>query len=277
MSGEINRQLENYIEMLPVMRQLFPQDVFLTVMDAKGVIVGYSIPEGEKPIKRIGEVFHDSTGVLSEVLRTGKSKHNCLPEDVMGEAFEGELVPLKDDGKVVGCLACTYSVSVRREMEAITTKFQESVASIQGSLTQLMNGIENLCKLLSDMDQLTNSVENDVHNAVNVVNNINGNASRSNILALNASIEAARSGEFGRGFSVVATEMGKLANDSGKSASEIKDTLTTIMDHLTTIISSIKDASGFANDYRGNIGAIQKVLEDTVVLAGELEEDIKRG
>lgn len=276
MNGEINKQLENYIEMLPVMRQLFPQDVFLTVLDAKGVIVGYSIPEGEKPIMRIGEVLRDSTGALSEVLRTGKPKHNCLPEEVMGEAFEGELVPLMEDGRVVGCLTCTYSVRMKQEMATITTKFQESVGSIQDSLNKLMGGIENLCTLLSDMGQLTNSVESDVHNAVNVVNIINANASRSNILALNASIEAARSGEYGRGFSVVATEMGKLAKDSGSSASEIKDTLTTIMNHLTSIISSIKDASGFADDYRGSIGAIQGILEDTVVLASELEEDIKR-
>lgn len=276
MNGEMNKLLENYIEMLPVMRQLFPQDVFLTVLDAKGVIVGYSIPEDQKPIMRIGETFRDSTGALAEVLKTGKPKHNYLPEEVMGEAFEGELVPLKEDGRIVGCLTCTYSVKVKKEMAEITTKFQESVGSIQNSLKDLMGGIENLCTLLSDMGQLTNSVESDVHNAVNVVNIINGNASRSNILALNASIEAARSGEFGRGFSVVATEMGKLAKDSGNSASEIKDTLSTIMNHLTTIISSLKDASGFADDYRGSIGSIQEILENTVVLANELEEDIKR-
>ena len=276
MSSENNKLLENYIQALPVIRQLFPQDVFLTVLDAKGVIVGYSIPEDQKPIMRIGETLRDSTGALSEVLRTGKSKHNYLPAEVMGEAFEGELVPIMDDGRVVGCVTCTYSVKLKAEMAAITTKFQESVSSIQDSLKKLMGGIESLCTLLSDMGQLTNSVESDVHNAVNVVNIINANASRSNILALNASIEAARSGEFGRGFSVVATEMGKLAKDSGASASEIKDTLSTIMSHLTTIISSIKDASGFADDYRGSIGAIQEILENTVILAGELEEDIKR-
>lgn len=276
MYDEMNEKLKMYADELPVIRQLFPKDIYLTVMDAKGIIRGYSIPEGKRPIMNIGDTFQDPSGALSEVLRTGRTKHNCLPPEVMGEGFEGDLVPIKDGGSVVGCIICTYSVDVKEEMAEIATQFQESVSSIQGSLQELMSGIENLFKLLSDMDALTTSVENDVHNAVSVVNNINGNASRSNILALNASIEAARSGEFGRGFAVVATEMGKLANDSGRSASEIKDTLSTIMEHLTTIISSIKDASGFANDYRGNISSIQEILENTVVLAGKLEEDINR-
>ncbi|MCH5275709.1 MAG: hypothetical protein J1E65_07700 [Lachnospiraceae bacterium] len=276
MNEEMNSQLKGYLDALPVIKQLFSHDVYLTLMDERGVIQGYSIPDGTKPQLSVGENFHDPSGALSEVLRTGMSKHNYLPKEVMGEAFEGQLVPIKDGGSVVGALVCTYSVGVKEEMAKITAQFQESVSSIQVSLQELMGGIESLFQLLSDMDQLANGVESDVQNTVKVVNKINDNASHSNILALNASIEAARSGEHGRGFAVVATEMGKLAKDSGQSASEIKTTLSTIKEHLTSIMDSIKDASGFANEYRGNISAIQEVLADTVVLAGELEEDIKR-
>ncbi len=269
-----NEKLQEMVESLPLIRQLFSHDVYLMVMDANSVLMGYSIPEGEKPILSVGDVFHDTTGALPEVLRTGRTRHNYLPDEVMGEAFEGELVPITNNGSVIGCIICTYSAKVKQHMTAITANFQSSVNDIQDSLKNLIGGIENLFKLLADMDEITTSVESDVHNAVEVVNKINGNASRSNILALNASIEAARSGEYGRGFAVVATEMGKLANDSGKSASEIKATLNIIMEHLASIISSIKDASQFTKDYRGNIGEIQKILDETIILAGELEKDI---
>ena len=111
--------------------------------------------------------------------------------------------------------------------------------------------------MLSDMNQITLDVEQDVNEAADVVNKISSNASRSNILALNASIEAARSGEAGRGFSVVATQMGKLAKDSGNSATEIKTTLSAIVSHLD------------------NISSIRTVLEQTVSIANELENDVK--
>lgn len=276
MNEQINKQLETLIDALPVIKQMFANEVYLTVMDSDGVVRGYSIPDGKKPYMSIGETFNDPTGVLGQVLRTGKTMHNCLPKEVMGESFEGELVPVKDGGSIVGCVACTYSVNVREHMTAITEKFQESVGNIQGSLQQLLGGIENMYSLLENIDKIANNVESDVHNAVEVVNKINGNASRSNILALNASIEAARSGEHGRGFAVVAGEMGKLANDSGKSSAEIRDTLNNMMEHLNVIISSIKDVDTLAKGYRGNIGSIQEVLGETIVLAEQLQEDINK-
>lgn len=276
MSEQMNEQVEKIVDVLPVMKQMFPKETYISVIDANGVLRGYVLPDGERPILSVGDVFKDPSGAIDEVLRTGRAKHNFLPQEAMGEAFEGELIPIMDGRNVVGCVACTYSRGVGGEVKKLTTKFQESVGNIQKSLQELLVGIEGLVNLLSDMNEVSSSVESDVHNAVDVVNKIDNNASRSNILALNASIEAARSGEYGRGFAVVAKEMGKLAGDSGNSATEIKATLNTIMKHMTTIVSSIKDADEFAKEYSGNISEIQGILKETIELADGLEADKKR-
>lgn len=272
----LNEKLEHVVEALPLIQQLYDHDVFIVVLDENEVIQGFCIPDGVPPKMRVGDRFSDPTGALQEVLRSGGKRHNRLPKEVMGEVFEGELVPVKDGGKVVGAVVCTYSVDIKEQMAQITAKFQQSVNTIDSSIQAVLGGFEKLFQMLTDMNAMTNSVEGDVHNAVEVVNQISGNASRSNILALNASIEAARSGEYGRGFAVVATEMGKLANDSGKSATQIKDTLNTITQHLVEIIDSIKDANNVAKEHLENVGEIQKTLQDTIALAGELEEDIHK-
>ena len=129
--------------------------------------------------------------------------------------------------------------------------------------------------MLTDMKKMTSDVEQDVNKAADVVNKISSNASHSNILALNASIEAARSGEAGRGFAVVASEMGKLAKDSGSSAVEIKNTLSVITNHLKVIADSIKEAHNVTESYTNNISSIKNVLQQTITVADELEQDIK--
>ncbi len=272
----MNARLEQLIDCLPVIRDLFGKDVLLSVIDSDKVIQGFCIPDHIEQALQVGEVFDDPSGALDRVLSTGKAQHNYLPKEVLGEAFEGELVPVKDGRDVVGCVTCTYSVDSKEQMAAMTAKFQESVDYINQSLRTLVEGLENLFQLLAGMDEMAVSVESDVQNAVEVVNKINNNATRSNILALNASIEAARSGEFGRGFSVVATEMGKLANDSGSSASEIKNKLSVIMEHLTAIMGSIKDAGNFTKEHQGNISSIESVLDEMNETARKLEEEIKQ-
>lgn len=272
----INEQLAHIVEFLPVIKHLFDHDVYISVLDREGIIQGFSVPDGVEPMLSVGQRFEDPSGAFDEVIRTGKHKHNELPKEVMGEAFAGELVPVKDGSEVVGCVICTYSVDIKQQMSEIANQFQDSVNAIDNSIREIIDGIESLFNMLTEMDKMANGVEEDVNNAVVVVNKISGNASRSNMLALNASIEAARSGEFGRGFAVVATQMGQLAKDSGGSATAIKETLTNITNHLTSIIASIKDANTVAKEHMESVSQIQKILDKTLVLASELEEDISK-
>lgn len=271
----MNAKLQNIVDNLEIISQLYDKELMISVMDKDRIVQGYSLPKGIPPQFEIGSVFEDPSNSLDDVLATGVTKHNYLPADVLGFPIEGNLVPIKDNGEVVGCIVCSYSVEGREKVKDIATRFQESIFAIDGSIQNVMGGIENLFHMLTTMDQMTSDVEKDVSSAADVVNKISNNASQSNILALNASIEAARSGEAGRGFAVVATQMGKLAEDSGSSATEIKKTLSEIVAHLETIVNSIKDANDVAKGHIDSINSIRSALEQTIYIAKELENDTK--
>ena len=121
-------------------------------------------------------------------------------------------------------------------------------------------------------NEIFSPVSEDVKNASTVTGKIAADASRSNILALNASIEAARSGEAGKGFAVVANEMGKLAKESGNSSSNIKSTLDTIIQHLDQITKDIGTANEVAQMHVDNITEIKDKLTEMKSLAENLEE-----
>jgi len=268
----MNEKLQEVVNNVELIRLLSERDTVVSVMDRDGIVQGCSVPSSIPPAVEVGSKFMDPTGAFDEVIRTGKPKHNILPKEVVGMAMEGNLVPVKDGTEIVGCVVSTYCVDDKERTHEIAEQFQKSFGEVNGSLQDIVSGLENLFNMLTEMNHMTADIEKDVNGAADVVNKVSGNASRSNILALNASIEAARSGEAGRGFAVVATEMGKLANESGSSASEIKSTLNVIAEHLHTIIASIKEANGVAKEHMDSINDIKKILEQTMALAEQLEQ-----
>ena len=83
----MNERVQMVVDMLPVFYELQGRDAYMTVLDDEAVVCGYVIPNGVAPQKKIGDKFIDPSGAYDEVMRTGKSKYNYLPKEVMGEAF----------------------------------------------------------------------------------------------------------------------------------------------------------------------------------------------
>lgn len=268
----MNEKLQSILDNLDLIRQLNSgeEEVVVSLLDRDGIVLGCSAPASIPQSVAVGERFNDPTGAFDMVINTGKTKHNILPKEVVGIAMEGNLVPVKDGGVVVGCIISTYSVEAKAQRMDVIDEFKGQVQEISGALQEITEGMQTLFERLTQMDEMTADVERDVNGATDVVNKVSGNASRSNILALNASIEAARSGDAGRGFAVVAKEMGKLASESGTSASEIKSTLNVIGQHLHGIIDSIKETNGIAQQYIESIENVNAIVERAQELAERL-------
>lgn len=109
-----------------------------------------------------------------------------------------------------------------------------------------------------------------------IIQEVKNISMQTNMLALNASIEAARAGEFGRGFTVVAQEIGKLANQSELAAKRVEETLNAISGNANTLA---EDVGGKVNDIISKIEeakATEITMSEIAASTDEMKSKVSR-
>lgn len=150
--------------------------------------------------------------------------------------------------------AVTELASATREIashaEQTANAAQDSTASTNNgqSLVQRTKGsINSLATELAEASTVICELERHAQEISTVLSTIQGIAEQTNLLALNAAIEAARAGEQGRGFAVVADEVRVLSQRTHASTEEIKATIDTLLQTTTRAVSLMDSSSNLAN------------------------------
>ena len=115
-------------------------------------------------------------------------------------------------------------------------------------VVQTRNTIHNLANEVERTAQVVDQLKGDSEKISSIMDVISGIAEQTNLLALNAAIEAARAGEQGRGFAVVADEVRTLAQRTQESTTEIRD----MIEHLQSGISDAVNVMGRGRDQAGS-------------------------
>lgn len=115
MTEERVKQLK---ETLDLARQLVTMDIYYCVYD-DACVVQYMYPEdGDKDGIYVGQVFHDPTGKLKEVIQTGEGVHNLVPLEKHGMVMEGNVVPVFEDGRICGAVSSAYFPMNQQQLES---------------------------------------------------------------------------------------------------------------------------------------------------------------
>jgi len=145
---------------------------------------------------------------------------------------------------------------------------EQSLQQINVSVKMSQALSEEIQNASSTIDQLAS----DTQNVTQILNVITSIAEQTNLLALNAAIEAARAGEQGRGFAVVADEVRELASRTAKSTNEIRELLTVLTGAANESVGAMNSARDMARDNANSAQetgvSIEKISEQILSING---------
>ncbi len=273
----------NFVEDIHVETGDFFEDLFKAITEHKKNIRADFV--GFKGITDEMNTFADRINIISDSMNTTSIEITDVVEQVANSSVDQaqnteRAVSILNDN-IVSLRAIVENENANKgELEAAIDKINNSYKNVEVTSKNILGSLEKFQEVKDKGIQLEAKAK-DITNIVSIVSSI---SEQTNLLALNASIEAARAGEAGRGFSVVAEEVRKLAEQSNDAVQEINSNLAQFVDEINGLVDKIEVQYDVLENETGNLQkvrdisyeantSIQLVSESTIKTIDELNKE----
>ncbi|PAU89590.1 methyl-accepting chemotaxis protein [Pseudomonas sp. WN033] len=238
--------------------------------------------------------FNDSIGRIRELIRqVGQTSNQVQQQSEQVESISAESSQavaaqrsqIEQVATAMNEMAATSQEVARSAALAVNNAEQVNTETLNGRqrVEASVDGIEKLAREIENSVNVINRLADDSASISRVLDVIKGVAEQTNLLALNAAIEAARAGEQGRGFAVVADEVRTLARRTQESTEEIEQMIVRLQDGVGAAVKAMGashsmtgeavDASLQVQQALGNIlAAVTQIVDQSQQIAAAAEQ-----
>jgi len=268
-----NKLMESFYTMIPYFKHYFGTDLGFTISNTEKFLL---VQNGDnlKVKVQTGDKIPNGCAAAA-CLKSKEVLHITVPTEVFGFPVETIAVPVLVHGNIEGALVISMSVDKTEKKE----KISHLANTVSESLKQMSSNVVEMATTFQEINQTNASIENFIQETKGsskktdeVLTFIEGIAKQTNLLGLNAAIESARAGEYGKGFGVVSTEIRNLSNSTKESINQINGILNNIQNSINEIFERFQCSNNLLENQTAGLQEITATIEELTSNAVLLNE-----
>ncbi|WP_046180118.1 methyl-accepting chemotaxis protein [Domibacillus tundrae] len=268
--------LEALTQSAPFFQMVIKGDVTLGVVDKESQTFLCYLPSKKVDFGiKEGDPVNPQDQNVQTALR-GEVATVTVPENVYGIPINATAFPVTDErGKVVGALAFGFPLDTQQKIAQYMGTVKSIIDSLQDKVYIIASHSEELAAASEEVKGQSKIALEDSKKTHSVIEFICSVSRQTNLLGLNASIEAARSGQYGAGFNVVAQEIRKLSSETSHATESIEEALRNITGNINNLMENMTQINGASNDQANLVQDFRVIIEKLNAVSDEMSAFMK--
>ncbi|MFK3937574.1 methyl-accepting chemotaxis protein [Alkalihalobacillus sp. NPDC078783] len=269
----MNATLQAVVNFAPIIKDTLGPTAAMGVIDTEKFV--YFAPSTILNIDvEVGKTRLDRHDVYVRAIKGEHIISKTMDPAIFGVAVVTSVTPIRDleTSEIVGLISLSRTLEHQEKLDTELGKLNEVIDALQGKVQHVAAQAEELSATSSDISQQANNANKNSRKIGEVVQLIEQISTQTNLLGLNAAIEAARSGEAGKGFGVVADEIRKLSINTKEAVQTIGKSLTEIQSSIEKLSTNINEISASSEEQSATM---VEFMDDTQALDVKSKRIIK--